>query len=245
MSKRIRDGQAALHETIMDSVFIYWDNSNIVFGAQYVAMEREGQGARSRVRIHFGHLLELARAGRAIEHATAVGSVPPELRHVWNRLENEGTTVQLLERGSLHGREQGVDQALQTVMLRDGFDYNGNPGIAVMLTGDGAGFDDGVGFHADLERMRKRGWRIEVLSWRHSCNRRMREWAEPTGRSSPWTTSTRASPSLNCLPLANRQRSPATPFPSTCRSADNGSSPVGGERAASGYVFSAASASAS
>ena len=207
-------------------------------------MEREGQGARSRVRIHFGHLLELARAGRAIEHATAVGSVPPELRHVCNRLENEAPPCSYWNAARCMGG-QGVDQAPQTVMLRDGFDYDGNPGIAVMLTGDGAGFDDGVGFHADLERMRKRGWRIEVLSWRHSCNRRMREWAEPTGRSSPWTTSTRASPSLNCLPLANRQRSPATPFPSTCRSADNGSSPVGGERAASGYVFSAASASAS
>ena len=134
------------------------------------------------MRIDFRNLLNLACAGREIEHATAVGSVPPELRHVWNRLENEGVTVQLLERGTMHGREQGVDQALQTVMLRDGFDYNGNPGIAVMLTGDGAGFDDGVGFHADLERMRRRGWQIEVLSWRHSCNRRMREWAEEYGK---------------------------------------------------------------
>ena len=165
----------------MDGVFIYWDNSNIFTGAQQVAIEREGQSARSRMHIHFGNLLELARAGRRIEHATAVGSVPPELRHVWNRLENEGVTVQLLERGSLHGREQGVDQALQTAMLRDGFDYNGNPGTAVMLTGDGAGFADGVGFHADLERMRLRGWSVEVLSWRHSCNRRMREWAEANG----------------------------------------------------------------
>ena len=166
----------------MDKVFIYWDNSNIFISAQQVAIEREGEAARYRMRIDFRNLLNLACAGREIEHATAVGSVPPELRHVWNRLENEGVTVQLLERGTMHGREQGVDQVLQTVMLRDGFDYNGNPGIAVMLTGDGAGFDDGVGFHADLERMRRRGWRIEVLSWRHSCNRRMREWAEEHGK---------------------------------------------------------------
>ena len=165
----------------MDKVFIYWDNSNIFIGAQQVAVDREGEQARFRLRIHFRNLLELARAGRGIEHAIAVGSIPPELRHVWNRLENEGVTVQLLERGALQGREQGVDQALQTAMLRDGFDYNGNPGIAVMLTGDGAGFHDGVGFHADLERMRRRGWRVEVLSWRHSCNRRMREWAERHG----------------------------------------------------------------
>ena len=66
-------------------------------------------------------------------------------------------------------------------MLRDGVDYLDGPGIAVLLTGDGSGFDDGVGFHADLERMRNKGWRIEVLSWRHSCNRRMREWAEEYG----------------------------------------------------------------
>ena len=162
----------------MYKVFIYWDNSNIFISAQQVAIEREGETVRSRLRIHFRNLLELACGGREIEHATAVGSVPPELRHVWNRLENEGVTVQLLERGAVQGREQGVDQALQTVMLRDGFDYNGDPGIAVMLTGDGTGFHDGVGFHADLERMRRREWRIEVLSWRHSCNRRMREWAE-------------------------------------------------------------------
>ena len=83
--------------------------------------------------------------------------------------------------GRSSGREQGVDQALQTAMLRDAFDYNGNPGIAVLLTGDGSGFADGVGFHADMQRMRSRGWRVEVISWRHSCNRRMREWAEEEG----------------------------------------------------------------
>ena len=116
-----------------------------------------------------------------VHRAVAVGSIPPELRQVWNRLENEGVDVRLLERGATHGREEGVDQALQTFMLRDAVDHNGDPGIAVMLTGDGSGFADGVGFHADLERMHRRGWRVEVLSWRHSCNRRMREWAERNG----------------------------------------------------------------
>ena len=167
--------------TVVDRVFVYWDNSNIFISAQHVAAEREGDSARYRVRLDFRHLLELARAGREIEHAIAVGSIPPELRHVWNSLENEGVTVQLLERGALLGREQGVDQSLQTAMLRDAFDYNGDPGIAVLLTGDGSGFADGVGFHADMERMRSRGWRVEALSWRHSCNRRMREWAEREG----------------------------------------------------------------
>lgn len=166
----------------MEKVFIYWDNSNIFINAQQAGIDREGETARYRIRIHFRNLLDLARAGREIEHAVAVGSIPPELRSVWNRLESEGVAVHLLERGAMEGREQGVDQTLQTAMLRDAFDYNGDPGIAVMLTGDGAGFSGGVGFHADLERMHRRGWRIEVLSWRHSCNRRMREWAEENGK---------------------------------------------------------------
>ena len=165
----------------MERVFIYWDNSNIFISAQDAAAEREGWDARPRVRIHFASLLQLARAERPIERAIAVGSVPPELRHVWNRLENEGVEVELVERGAIHGREVGVDQILQTHMLRDALDHNGDPGIAVMLTGDGAGFMDGVGFHADLTRMHRRGWRVEVLSWQHSCNRRMREWAEQKG----------------------------------------------------------------
>ncbi len=119
----------------MDRVFLYWDNSNIFISAQHVAVEREGAAARYRVRIDFRNLLELARAGRQIEHAVAVGSIPPELRHVWNRLEGEGVSVHLLERGTTHGREQGVDQTLSNAMLRDGYDYNGDPGIAVLLTG--------------------------------------------------------------------------------------------------------------
>ena len=166
----------------MKKVFIYLDNSNIFISAQEAAAEREGEAVRARVRIHFRNLLALAHAGRPIERAIAVGSIPPELRQVCNRLENEDVEVQLLERGALHGSEQGVDQVLQTIMLRDTVDYNGVPGIAVLLTGDGSGFVDGVGFHADIERMYRRSWDIEVLSWRHSCNRRMREWAEENGK---------------------------------------------------------------
>ena len=165
----------------MEKVFIYWDNSNIFISAREAAVELEGENTRLRVRVHFRNLLELARAGREIEHAVAVGSAPPELRQVWNRLGNAGVTVQLPERGAM-GRTKAAIGTLQAAMLRDGIDFTDNPGIVALLTGDGAGFADGVEFHADLERMHRRGWRIEVVSWRHSCSRRMREWAEERGR---------------------------------------------------------------
>lgn len=58
---------------------------------------------------------------------------------------------------------------------------NITPGVAVLLTGDGAGFQKGYGFHTTPELLHDRGWGIEVLSWRHSCKRQMREWAELNG----------------------------------------------------------------
>lgn len=165
----------------MKKVFIFWDDSNIFIGAKEIAEKREGAEARYQVRISFENLLRLAHADRDVEFAIAIGSIPPELRHVWNRLEETGVTIELYERGSQTDREQAVDQALQIHMLRTAFDYNGRPGTVVMLTGDGKGFLDGVGFHADLERMHTRGWDIEVLAWEQSCNRRMKEWAKEIG----------------------------------------------------------------
>ena len=164
----------------MDRVFIYWDNSNIFHEAQRLAEELESSvDARYRVRIHFDNLLRLAHADRPVEKALAAGSVPPEMRQLWNRMESNGVEVLLFDRGAATGGEQEVpDRLLQLRMLEDALDYNGNPGVVVLLTGDGAGYAEGTGFHSTLERMHKRGWRIEILSWAHACNQRMRHWAE-------------------------------------------------------------------
>ena len=167
----------------MDKVFIYWDNSNIFVEAQRLAEEvSEGPGARYRVRINFDNMLRLAHADRPVERAFAAGSVPPEMRQLWNRMESNGVEVQLFDRGSSGRGEQEIpDRFLQLRMLEDALDYNGDPGIVVLLTGDGAGYLEGAGFHRTLERMHKRGWRVEILSWAHSCNQRMRQWAQENG----------------------------------------------------------------
>ena len=167
----------------MDTVFIYWDNSNIFHEAQRLAEERNGTpGARHLVRINFDALMTLAHAGRAVGNAVAAGSVPPEMRQLWNRLETAGVTVRLFDRGWAGGAEQEMpDYFLQKCMLEDGFDHLDDPGVVVLLTGDGAGYYDGAGFHAALERLHARGWRVEILSWAHSCNQRMRDWAQRNG----------------------------------------------------------------
>jgi hypothetical protein len=167
----------------MDRVFIYWDNSNIFHEAQRLAEERsEGPNARYRIRVHFDNMLRLAHADRPIERALAVGSVPSEMRQLWNRMESNGIEVRLFDRGSRERGEQEMpDRLLQLRMLEDALDCNGNPGIVVLLTGDGAGYLEGAGFHSTLERMHQRNWRIEILSWVHACNQRMRRWAESNG----------------------------------------------------------------
>ena len=167
----------------MERVFIYWDNSNIFHEAQRLAEELEyGPDARYRVRIHFENLLRLAHADRPLQKAFAAGSVPPEMRQLWNRMESQGVAVRLFDRGSAARSEQEVpDRFLQLRMLEDALDFNGDPGIAVLLTGDGAGYLEGSGFHSTLERMHNRGWRVEILSWAHATNQRMPRWAEANG----------------------------------------------------------------
>ncbi len=97
-------------------------------------------------------------------------------------MESRGIEVQLFDRGGSQSGEQNMpDRILQLRMLEDALDYNGSPGVAVLLTGDGAGYLEGVGFHSTLERMHKRGWKVEILSWAHSSNQRMRQWAEENG----------------------------------------------------------------
>ena len=167
----------------MDNVFIYWDNSNNFHEAQrFAESSNDGPDARYRVRINFDNMYRLAHADRPVKHAVAAGSVPPEMRQLWNRMENLGVDVNLFDRGDpQRGEQEMPDRVLQLRMLEDALDYNGDPGIAVLLTGDGAGYVEGSGFHSTLERMKRRNWRIEILSWEHSCNRRMRQWAQQNG----------------------------------------------------------------
>jgi hypothetical protein len=162
-------------------VFLFIDNSNIFISAKTVAESKEGRHAKDNVRISFESILKLAVADRDLGKVYVVGSIPPEQRAVWDRLEHAtGVKPELFERGEFSGGEQGLDQCLQVHMLRAISD-NPEPQIVVLMTGDGAGYDDGVGFHADMERMWAAGWGVEVITWEASCRRSLREWAKSKG----------------------------------------------------------------
>lgn len=164
------------------SILLFIDNSNIYIAGKDISDQRDGIGSRHNFRMEFDNLLELALAGRPLLKAFVVGSIPPEEKAIWDRLEEAtGVKPELYERGSVTGAEQGLDQCLQVHMLRAISDYS-EPQIAVLMTGDGSGYDDGVGFHADLERMHEAGWGIEVLSWEGSCKKTLKEWAKTNGK---------------------------------------------------------------
>ena len=167
----------------MNEVFLYWDHSSILFGAQRLAEERdEGPNARDRVRINIDNLLRLAKADRLLKKAFAVGSVLTQMHRPWKDLENRGVEAELCDRGYPGPSEQETpDGILQLRMLEDALDYIDDPGITVLLTGNGAGCLEATGFHSTLEKMHKRGWRVEILSWANRCDRRTREWAERNG----------------------------------------------------------------
>lgn len=163
-------------------VLLFIDNSNIFIAGKDIAELKDGPGARQNFRMEFNHLLELALAGRQLVKAFVVGSIPPEEKAIWDRLEQAtGVKPELYERGSVSGGEQGLDQCLQVHMLRAISDHR-DPQIVILMTGDGAGYDDGVGFHADLERMHAAGWGVEVLSWKSSCKGTLRRWADANGK---------------------------------------------------------------
>lgn len=162
----------------MKKVFIYWDNSNIFHSVQSLAEDRgAGPDAHNRVRISFDNTYRLAHAGREVERAYVAGSIPPETQKLWKQLENKGIKVELFDRVERRGRsEQEVpDTMLQLRMLEDALDFEGCPGIAVLLTGD-------AGFLPHLQRMHRAGWSIELFAWKHSCGHQMREWASANGK---------------------------------------------------------------
>ncbi len=186
MNKKKRGMRAErnrVREDTMRNAFIYWDNSDIFIEAQRLAEQVENSpNARQLVRVHFENMYELARAGRDVGNAVVAGSVPPELRNLWNRLENLGIRVILYDReSSTRGEQEVPDNYLQKQMLLDCIKNIDNPGTIVLLTGDGAGYEKGNGFHVVLEELQAIGWHIEVLSWRNSCRRDMREWVEENG----------------------------------------------------------------
>ena len=181
-----------------DGVCVLCDHSNILLNARKMAVAREGSAGANKLMLKFDHLMKLACRGRTLLRAVVVGSMIPEAQAT--ALASEGVVVERYE-ADAKGRECAVDQALQVHLLRAGFDFR-PAATVVLLTGDGAGYSQGLGFWADAQRLYQIGWEVELMSWNRSCNHRFRKWVAEVGTyadASPsyvaWRSAARSIPS--------------------------------------------------
>lgn len=170
------------------TVHVFWDHSNLFARMQDTCEDKDGNGLepghRLDARLSFPALFDFARCGRNVEKAVAAGSIPPDLAALWERLGKVGMTVDLQERGAQSGKEVAVDTALENEMLKSLVDRE-KPAVAILLSGDG-------GYRPTLDRMLKRGWGVEVLSFSNGFSSKLQQIARGSGgrgkyvRLDPW-----------------------------------------------------------
>ena len=163
------------------ATYVFVDNSNIWISARQACEEREGRFVMYDMRLYQPNLKLLAGAGRKDVKIRYFGSFDRQSDPwVWNPGPGEDIICETYERGACSGSEQAVDEVIQLSMYRAMLAER-EPGVAVLLTGDGKGFEQGKGFIRTLCDMHERGWGVEVLSWERSCHHALREFAEKNG----------------------------------------------------------------
>lgn len=164
----------------MSFVCYYVDNSNIFHEGQRYAEDKMGED-RHAFRIYFRNFVQLAVQDRPLREVVWGGSVPPPDDSVWTYLKDDlGIEPDLLNRAN-GGEQETVDHLLQLRMHRHVRKHRNSPGTIVLATGDGKGYYQEEGFLYDVENFVQDGWAIELLSWEHSCHRRLREFVENHG----------------------------------------------------------------
>lgn len=152
---------------------MFVDNSNVIGGAQKTASIQEGAPWQS-VRIYWRNFFEFIEADYLPVTRVFAGSLPPGNEELWQYARDFGYDTSLLHRVQQDdGRlaEQAVDEILHLKIAEVLLDFEA-PQTLVLVTGDGKVSDFGTSFIAQAERALKRGWRVDILSWRAGLSRK-------------------------------------------------------------------------
>ena len=166
-----------VHARWDETAFVFVDNSNIFFNAQYIDGNAQPDLA---VRISIPELCDVVRFGRRPKEQSVVGSSSGSGTHspVWQaEYEKEGFSVHLEERRG--GGEQMVDDALHAqamAALDKDFGKGRLSQTLVLLSGDGnvnygrtsfpGVVKKAMSINADLEaRGRAPLWKVEIIAW--------------------------------------------------------------------------------
>lgn len=161
----------------MPHTHIFLDNSNIFGGAQRTALEREVKVWQC-VRVDYRNLFRLLQYRKPTSRTSMLaGSVPPGNEALWEAAKDAGFDTTLLRRVATDtGRliEQGVDEAIHLRISNILLDSD-EPGTMVIATGDGAETEQGCSFTQQVVRAAKRGWNVEIWSWKNQLAGRLRD----------------------------------------------------------------------
>lgn len=159
------------------AVHVFFDNSNVIWGARYACLDLEPHVYEYAIRLHFDTLFNLIEGNREIATKVLAGSVPPSCDALWAYADKHGYTTDLLrkvEREDGTIGEQGVDEILHLKIANAVLD---NPsGVLAIATGDGKISKFGTGFVTQIDRALAHGWGVEVWSWSQVCHHKYQQY---------------------------------------------------------------------
>lgn len=163
-------------------VYLFLDFANIGINAGELAAEHGDGLLRGRdVRLSCENLRVFVQRNRQWGSGYAAAALSDQQSSIKRHFEQQGIQFDICERGEISGKEQNIDQRIQLEMHR--LITSGRPkGTVVLATGDGAGHHRGEGFLEALAAAYRAGFAIEVMSWRHSFNEALKDWAVTHGR---------------------------------------------------------------
>lgn len=147
------------------SLFVDW--SNIYIGRRQAA-NRCGEDPLA-VRVSATRLASLMAFGRPLAERIAVVNAATTPEQALRRIAEGFRVVGAWP--AADGFEQTNDALLRERMWEALETLE--PGVMAVASGDGNGWDLGEGFSRPLLAARRRGWALEVLSWRESLHRRL------------------------------------------------------------------------
>lgn len=163
---------------------VFVDNSNVIWGAQRVAATLEPGAVWLAVRVYWRNLFQLLEHPGKVVTRVVAGPIPPGNEQLWEYAHRQGFATKLLrkvERDDGRLGERGVDEMLILPMSHVLLDFE-PPQTLVLATGDGSGTEFGNSFSREVERALKRGWDVEVWSWKDQLSSKFARARSPTGR---------------------------------------------------------------
>ena len=139
---------------------MFVDNSNIWIQAKKLGSKIKNLISPDdhRVRINYGQLTDVVEHGRVDAIGTLYGSEPPKIDHVWNKIEERGWRVEILQKSSHTGKEKEVDSTMFRDILALATVPPAKQSTIILISGD-------RDMRPAVKEILQKGWKVEIWMW--------------------------------------------------------------------------------